>query len=33
MSPDLIADAVAYYQFASDWSWRSRRIDTTLRTD
>ena len=33
LSPELIADAVAYYQFASDWSRRSRRADTTLHTE
>ena len=33
LAPELIADAVAYYQFASDWSSRSRRVDTLSQAD
>jgi phosphoglycerol transferase MdoB-like AlkP superfamily enzyme len=33
LDPEMIADAVAYYQFASDWARRSRRIDTRLNHD
>lgn len=33
LRPELIADAIAYYQFASDWSSRSRRVNTLPQPD
>src|SRR6185503_14921193 len=33
LAPELIADTIAYYQFASDWSSRSRRVDTLPQPD
>src|SRR5689334_16779828 len=33
IDPEMMADTIAYYQFASDWSTRSRRIDTLPQPD
>jgi hypothetical protein len=33
IDPQLEADGIAYFQAASDWSQRSRRLDTLLHVD